>query len=200
MAPILALGLLLAGCGSVDDTPTLTTSSPASAEAPAAGVDKSLPPIPASTASQEDLALAAQLASCKLVTKDELGTALGHRYRDPEPGVDTDSTLNQVLDDIHGSCVFWATENKRGGVGQVDVLVVRPSDPASAYTKLRTNYQAVPSAKDVAGLGDSAFQSGSVLVVRKGGALLETSVNWTSDDIASDRLRTVTELALARLP
>jgi len=195
MVPIFALGVLLAGCGSAGDAPAGTVSS----AAPPAKVGKALGPMPASTATREDLDRAATLESCRLVSKDELARALGQPYRDPEPGVDSDSAFNQVLPDVQGSCVFWATERRAGGVGEIDVLVVRPADPASAYAKLRDNYRDVPSAKDVDGFGDSAFQSGQVMFVRKGKALLETSVNWTEgDDVADARLRTVTQLALAR--
>jgi hypothetical protein len=155
--------------------------------------------MPTTGAGPADRDLAATLESCKLLTKSDLAQALGQQYRDAEPTLDDDSSVISGVTGVNHGCTYWATERRATGVGTVDIDVAYLPKAAATYATIRDRYRAVPTFADVPGVGEAAFRSGSMLMIRKGDTIVELGVNYTDDDIAQARLVTIARIVLPRI-
>src|SRR5439155_853785 len=127
-----------------------------------------LGPMPTTGAGPAERDLAAMFESCKLLTRGDLEHAFGQPYRDAEPTLDENSSVISSVTKDNRGCTYWATERRAGGVGEVDIDVAHLPDAAATYATIRDRYVSVPTFTDVPGVGDGAFRSGGMLMVRKG--------------------------------
>jgi hypothetical protein len=158
-----------------------------------------LAPMPTTGAGPADREQAATYRSCKLLTRDDLERALGQQYRDAEPTLDENSSVLSSVTHVNQGCTYWATERRSAGVGEVNLDVAQFPDATGTYATIRARYRDVPSAADVSGVGDAAFRSGNMLMVRKGNTIVDFGVNETADAIALARLMTVARIVLPRV-
>jgi len=155
--------------------------------------------MPTTGAGPAERDLAATFESCKLLTRGDLEHAFGQPYRDAEPTLDENSSVISGVTKDNRGCTYWATERRAGGVGEVDIDVAHLPDGAGTYATIRDRYVSVPTFTDVPGVGDGAFRSGGMLMVRKGDTIVDLGVNMTADGIALARLVTVARIVLPRL-
>ena len=177
--------------------PAAPASTPRAGAAPDPGAV--LGPVPTTGAGPAERELAATFESCKLLTRADLEQALGQRYRDAEPTSDDASSVISAVTKVNRGCTYWAVERRVAGVGEVDLDVAHLPDGAATYATIRDRYTKVPTFADVPGVGDAAFRSGGMLMVRTGNTILEFGVNMTGDEIAQARLVTVARIVLPRV-
>jgi hypothetical protein len=206
MAGILVAGVLVSGCaGRADSAPAevFPTGQAASASGPQTGgvpdPGAVLGPMPTTGAGPAERDLAATLESCKLLTKGDLEQALGQQYRDAEPTLDADSSVISSVTKVNRGCTYWAAERRATGVGEVDIDVAHMPDATATYATVRDRYRNVPTFADVPGVGEAAFRSGGMLMIRKDNTILELGVNMTTDQIAQARLVTIARIILPRV-
>jgi hypothetical protein len=201
---VVLAGVLVAGCaGRAGSAPA--GASPGGQAAPAselrAGPDPGavLGPMPTTGAGPAERDLAATLESCKLLTKGDLEQALGQQYRDAEPTLDADSSVISGVTKVNDGCTYWAAERRATGVGEVDIDVAHLPNAAATYATIRDRYRNVPTFADVPGVGEAAFRSGGMLMIRKDNTIVELGVNMTTDEIAQARLVTIARIVLPRV-
>ena len=139
------------------------------------------------------------MESCKVLTRADLERAFGQPYRDAEPTLDGNSSVLSSVTKVNHGCTYWATERRAAGVGEVDIDLAHLPEAAGTYKSIHDRYLDVPTFADVPGVGDAAFRSGGMLMVRQGATIVDLGVNETADAIALPRLVTVARIALARL-
>jgi len=195
VSALLVVLVAVAGCGG---GPPAARSTPAAA-ASAADPGAVLGPMPTTGAGPAEHARAATFESCKVLTRADLERAFRQPYRDAEPTLDENSSVLSSVTNVNHGCTYWATERRAAGVGEVDLDLAHLPDAAGTYASIRGRYLTVPSFADVPGIGDAAFRSGGMLMVRKGGTILDLGVNETGDAIQLPRLTTVARIALTRV-
>jgi hypothetical protein len=206
MAGVLIAGVLVAGCaGRAGSAPAGAppTNQAAPASDPRAGAVPDpgavLGPMPTTGTGPAEHDLATTLESCKLLTKGDLEQALGQQYRDAEPTLDADSSVISGVTKVNRGCTYWAAERRATGVGEVDIDLAHLPDAAATYATIRDRYRNVPTFADVPGVGEAAFRSGGMLMIRKDSAIVELGVNMTADEIAQARLVTIARIILPRV-
>jgi hypothetical protein len=206
LVSVVVAGVLVSGCaGQAGSAPAgaSPTGRAAPAAEPRAGAVPDpgavLGPMPTTGAGPAERDLAATLDSCKLLTKGDLEQALGQQYRDAEPTLDADSSVISGVTRVNRGCTYWAAERRATGVGEVDIDVAHMPDAAATYATIRDRYRNVPTFADVPGVGEAAFRSGGMLMIRKDNTIVDLGVNMTADEIAQARLVTIARIVLPRV-
>jgi hypothetical protein len=201
LVAVILAGMLASGCGPAAPAPA---AAPQTGSASASAGDVPTPgavlgPGLSSGAGPAEHAQAATMETCKLLTRDDIEKALHQTFQDAEPTLDGNSSVISGVTRVNNGCTYFATERRKGGVGEVDLDLARLPDAAATYAELRGRYTAISGFTDVAGVGDAAFRSGDMLMVRKGGTILDLGVDEVDDAVALARLTTIARIVLPRI-
>jgi len=204
-ALVLIPALLLTGCGKKKSTTAGTT--PQATQATGAGAQASPTRAPAgSTAVSASPAIVTTIASgtgataieaCRLVTKDEAGTALGEGVKDPA-GINVGSQdIAPGITVSISSCTFDSTSGARS----VEVTFWRAGGNLASQLRLAFEQILCAQKERVTGLGDVACwydSSHTELQVLKGATFVDVQIQTSGPD-RSEALKTLVQRALARL-
>ena len=204
---VLVPAVLLTGCGGKKSTTTAGTT-PQATQATGAGAQASptraaagpttvsaSPGIVTTIASGTG---ATAIEACRLVTKDEAGTALGEGVKDPA-GINVGSQdIAPGITVSISSCTFDSTSGARS----VEVTFWRAGGNLASQLRLAFEQILCAQKERVTGLGDVACWYDSThteLQVLKGTTFVDVQITQTSGPDRSEALKTLVQRALARL-
>jgi hypothetical protein len=208
-ALVLIPALLLTGC-SKKKTTTNAGSTPAATQAPSGAAAQASPTraAAASTAAPTSAAgIVATIASgagataieaCRMITKEEAGTALGEAAKDPE-GINIGSqTVAPGITVSVSSCTY----DSNSGARSVEVTFWRAAGTGTAQLRQAFEQFLCAQKERVSGLGDVACWYDSThteLQILKGGTFVDLQISQASGPDRSEALKTLAQRALARL-